>query len=348
MENSVLNLMSFLLKKDRRLGLKRQLKNLKLDSPFDVLLEEVFLCETDLSKQDFLDVVKDKLNSTQFNFVRGMPDSVTSAVGFRSIKHLNSVAQLGDIADILKTRLRPESKLLKIQRAADTHKFTSTAQAKLLSTFTKDNTEDLLKLFYYGLSREELAVICAFSGRGKTTILLSLLRDAINANLKSLFISVQDFSEGMLRERLDNAEEFPDFYAVCAASFGIPELEIEVDSLKPDIVFLDYMSVLSTPQIKEKRFQLEYISENLKKLAQEKNICIITAHQLNADVNLPTERELLEAKAGLLAHTDLVLGIGGDMYDTIRNVTTIKSRRAAPVDVFKIDINFADLKTLMY
>ena len=90
--------------------------------------------------------------------------------------------------------------------------------------------------------------------------------------------------------------------------------------------------------IKEKRFQLEYVSENLKKLAQEKNILIITAHQLNADVDLPTERELLEAKAGLLAHTDLVLGIGGDMYDTVRNITTIKSRRAAPVDVFKIDI----------
>ena len=60
------------------------------------------------------------------------------------------------------------------------------------------------------------------------------------------------------------------------------------------------------------------------------------------------KRELLEAKAGLLAHTDLVLGIGGDMYETVRNVTTIKSRRSAPVDVFKIDIDFANLKTFMY
>ena len=128
----------------------------------------------------------------------------------------------------------------------------------------------------------------------------------------------------------------------------IPELEIEIDALRPDIVFLDYMSVMSTPMIKEKRFQLEYISENLKRLAQEKNRCILTAHQLNADVDLPTERELLEAKAGLLAHTDLVLGIGGDMYETVRNVTTIKSRRSAPVDVFKIDIDFANLKTFMY
>ena len=44
----------------------------------------------------------------------------------------------------------------------------------------------------------------------------------------------------------------------------------------------------------------------------------------------------------------LVLGIGGDMYETVRNVTTIKSRRSAPVDVFKIDIDFANLKTFMY
>jgi|TARA_R110002012_G_scaffold122627_2_gene272754 predicted ATP-dependent serine protease len=348
MENSVLNLMAFLLKKDRRIALQHQLKKVKLDVPFDDLLEELFLCDTDLSKNDFINVVKDKLNSTQFNFVRGMPESVTSAVGFRSLKHLRSVAQLGEVADILKGRLKPETKLSKIQRASDSHKFVSVAQSKLISKFTCDQSNDIFKLFYYGLCKEELAVLCAFSGRGKTTVLLSLLRDAIQLKLKTLFVSIQDFSESMLKERLDGADEFPDFYACCAASFGIPELEIEVDALRPDIVFLDYLSVMSTPLIKEKRFQLEYVSENLKKLAQEKNILIITAHQLNADVDLPTERELLEAKAGLLAHTDLVLGIGGDMYDTVRNITTIKSRRAAPVDVFKIDIDFANLKTFMY
>ena len=348
MENSVLNQMAFLLKKDRRVALKHQLKKVKLDVPFDDLLEELFLCDTDLTKNDFINVVKDKLNSTQFNFVRGMPESVTSAVGFRSLKHLRSVTQLGEVADILKGRLKPETKLSKIQRASDSHKFVSVAQSKLISKFTCDKSSDIFKLFYYGLCKEELAVLCAFSGRGKTTVLLSLLRDAIQLKLKTLFVSIQDFSESMLKERLDGADEFPDFYAVCSASFGIPELEVEVDALRPDIVFLDYLSVMSTPQIKEKRFQLEYVSENLKKLAQEKNILIITAHQLNADVDLPTERELLEAKAGLLAHTDLVLGIGGDMYDTVRNITTIKSRRAAPVDVFKIDIDFANLKTFMY
>ena len=348
MENSVLNLMAFLLKKERRHTLKKQLKGVQLETPFDVLMEELYLCETDLSKQDFLDVVKDKLNSTQFNFVRGMPESVTSAVGFRSMKHLRSLTQVKEIADILKSRQRPEKKLTNIQRAADVQSFNSQSQSKLISTFSSDETEDIFKLFYYGLCREELAVLCAFSGRGKTTVLLSLLRDAVKSGLKTLFISIQDFSEGMLKQRLEAAEEFPHFYACCSASFGIPELEIEVDALRPDIVFLDYMSVMSTPQIKEKRFQLEYISENLKRLAQEKNICILTAHQLNADVDLPTERELLEAKAGLLAHTDLVLGIGGDMYETVRNVTTIKSRRAAPVDVFKIDIDFANLKTFLY
>ena len=348
MENHILNLLAFLLSYSKRQALKHQVEKLKLDSPFDLLVEELFLCETDLTKDDFINVVKEKLNSTQFNFVRGMPESVTSAVGYRAIKHLQSVAQLGEITNILKGKLRPESKLSKIQRASDGRKFVSQAQAKLLSKFEARQSEDLFRLFYYGLSREELAVICAFSGRGKTTILLSLLRDAIKRDLKPLFVSVQDFSESMLKERIEGADEYPDFYACCASSFGIPELEIEIESLRPDIIFLDYMSVLSTPQIKEKRFQLEYVSENLKKLAQQKSVCIITAHQLNADVDLPTERELLEAKAGLLAHTDLVLGVGGDMYDTVRNVTTIKTRRAAPVDVFKIDIDFGNLITTMY
>ena len=128
MENSVLNLMSFLLKKQRRDALKRQLKDVELETPFDVLLEELYLCETDLSKQDFLDVVKDKLNSTQFNFVRGMSESVTSAVGFRSIKHLRSLTQVKEVADILKSRLRPETKLTRIQRASDVRAFNSQSQ----------------------------------------------------------------------------------------------------------------------------------------------------------------------------------------------------------------------------
>tara|TARA_R110002012_G_scaffold25229_4_gene83866 strand:+ start:3523 stop:4569 length:1047 start_codon:yes stop_codon:yes gene_type:complete len=348
MESAYLNLISFLLQKDKRLVLEPIVKQIKFDVPFDLIIDEMFMSKVDLTKDDLLSFVKGKLNASQFNYVKGMSNSVSTAVGYRSIQYLQSVTQLGQVADVLKSRLRPEKKLQKIHGVADTRAITTQAVAKPISEFVSDSTQDLLSLFYYGISKEELAVLCAFSGRGKTTILLSLVRQAIQDGLKVLFISVQDFSEGMLKERIGNAQEFPDFYAVCSASFGIPELEVEIDSLRPDVVFLDYLSVIDAPSGKEKRFQLEYVSENLKRIAQQKKIAIITAHQLNADVSLPSERELLEAKAGLLAHTDLVLGIGGDMYDTVRNVTTIKSRRAAPVDVFKVDIDFANLKTTLY
>ena len=348
MENAYLNLVSFVLKKDKRLVLEPIIKSIKFEAPFDLIMDEVLSCRTDLTKTDLLDFVKGKLNSTQFNYIKGMSERVSAPVGYRAIQHLQSLSQLEEVGTVLKSRLRPEKKLEKIHLTSDSRAVTTQAVARPLSEFSSDTTRDLFKVFYYGLSREELAVLCAFSGRGKTTILLSLVREAIDNNLKVLFISVQDFSEGMLKERISNAHEFPDFYACCSASFGIPELEIEIDSLKPDIVFLDYLSVMDAPTSKEKRFQLEYVSENLKRVAQQKNIAILTAHQLNADVDLPSERELLEAKAGLLAHTDLVLGIGGDMYDTVRNVTTIKTRRSAPVDVFKIDIDFANLKTTLF
>tara|TARA_B100000424_G_scaffold1160_1_gene948 strand:- start:4034 stop:5080 length:1047 start_codon:yes stop_codon:yes gene_type:complete len=348
MDNAYLNLMTFLLKKDKRQVLEPIVKKIKLDAPFDIVLDELMMSKTDITKADLLDFVKGKLNSTEFNYLKGMSERVTTAVGYRSIHYLQTLTQLKEVGDVLKSRVRPEKKLERINVASDVRAITTQAVAKPISEFVSDTTNDLLSLFYYGVSREELAVLCAFSGRGKTTILLSLVRQAIRDGLKVLFVSVQDFSEGMLKERIATAHEFPDFYAVCSSSFGIPELEVEVDSLMPDVVFLDYMSVLDAPQSKEKRFQLEYISENLKRVAQNKKIAIITAHQLNADVNLPSEKELLEAKAGLLAHTDLVLGIGGDMYDTVRNVTTIKSRRAAPVDVFKVDIDFANLNTSIF
>lgn len=108
MESAYLNLISFLLQKDKRLVLEPIVKQIKFDVPFDLIIDEMFMSKVDLTKDDLLSFVKGKLNASQFNYVKGMSNSVSTAVGYRSIQYLQSVTQLGQVADVLKSRLRPE------------------------------------------------------------------------------------------------------------------------------------------------------------------------------------------------------------------------------------------------
>ena len=203
---------------------------------------------------------------------------------------------------------------------------------------------DLFYLFHYGLTKEELAVICAFTGRGKTSMMLSFVRDACLNSLKTLYISIKDFSETMLKQRLTSVEEFPDFYACCYSEFTTPELEMEIDRIKPDIVFLDYLGVVSSiKRADQRRYELETITADLKRIAQDKNVIMITAHQLNKDEAFPRADDLLEAKAGIISHADLVLGVGGDIHSNFRNITTIKTRRHSALQEFLINFDFSSL-----
>lgn len=108
MESAYLNLISFLLQKDKRLVLEPIVKQIKFDVPFDLIIDEMFMSKVDLTKDDLLSFVKGKLNASQFNYLKGMSNSVSTAVGYRSIQYLQSVTQLGQVADVLKSRLRPE------------------------------------------------------------------------------------------------------------------------------------------------------------------------------------------------------------------------------------------------
>lgn len=74
MDNAYLNLMTFLLKKDKRQVLEPIVKKIKLDSPFDIVLDELMMSKTDITKADLLDFVKGKLNSTEFNYLKGMSE----------------------------------------------------------------------------------------------------------------------------------------------------------------------------------------------------------------------------------------------------------------------------------
>ena len=102
---------------------------------------------------------------------------------------------------------------------------------------------------------------CAFTGRGKTSLMLTFVREALLNKLNVMYISIKDFSETMLKQRILSAGEFPDFKASCYSNLTIPDLEIEIDQQSPDIVFVDYLSVMNaSAKADTRRFELENIS----------------------------------------------------------------------------------------
>ena len=82
----------------------------------------------------------------------------------------------------------------------------------------------------------------------------------------------------------------------------------------------------------------------ITKLTTEQDLRLrLIKDQLNKDEAFPKADDLLEAKAGIISHADLVLGVGGDIHSTYRNVTTIKARRHPALAEFLINFNFNDL-----
>ncbi len=344
MNNSYLILFTFMLTVSKRLQLKTTINNMNLQYPYDVLWAEIKDIKEDLTKEDFLEIVKELLDAENYLFFKEMPDSVTNVIGYRAVNKLSSLNKLSKISNIIQEDRDIEHKLENISKIIESNNTIGKSKSKLISEFKIDNTQNEFYIFHYGIAREELVVLCAFTGRGKTSLMLTFAREAIQNNLSVLYISIKDFSESMLKSRLDSAGAFPDFKASCYSNLSVPDLEIEIDEVKPDVVFVDYLGVMdSSTKTDTRRFELENITSNLKRVAQDKQVVLVTGHQLNKDNPFPKAEDLLEAKAGIVSHADLVLGIGGDIQSDFRNVTTIKCRRHKPLPEFIVQVNFDDL-----
>lgn len=344
MENSYLVLFSFLLSNNKRNQLRFLVDNMGLQHPYDKVWKELKTINTNISKLEYLEIVKDVLDTEDYLYFKEMPESVSNTIGYRAVQKLVNLNKLNKINRILTEDFEPALKLERIKKLIEQSNSIGNSKSKLISEINIEEQKNQFYIFDYGVAQEELVVLCAFTGRGKTSLMLTFLKEALLNKLKVLYISIKDFSEVMFAQRIISSGEFPDFKVSCYSSLDVPSLEIEIDEQEPDIVFVDYLSVMdATGKTDTRRFELENITSNLKRLAQEKQVILVTAHQLNKDNPFPKADDLLEAKAGIVSHADLVLGIGGDIQSEIRNVTTIKSRRQKPLPDFSIKVNFDNL-----
>lgn len=263
-----------------------------------------------------------------------------------SIRNIQDLTHLKKIETYMKQDLEPTKKIDKIFGLHSEDIVPTETKSKLISTFEAEQVVHIFDVFGYQVCREELILICAYTGGGKTTILLSLLKQAVHKGLNPLYISVADWSEKKLFDRIDSSSsDFPDFHVVCCSEITLGQIEVEIETLKPDVLFLDYLTVVIPPSdFEAHRLQLASIAKGLKRLAQEHNLLIITAHQLVNDVEYPTANDLSESKSLILAECDLVQGIGKTLYDNIKNVTDIKLRSHAPQGNRQINIDYVEFE----
>ena len=184
-------------------------------------------------------------------------------------------------------------------------------ESKLLKT-----NYDNIDRFAGGLTRGEITIIGGRPGHGKTTMLLNLLSNMVNAGLKVMLFNRELPNSEMLKKLITlesgnlsytmvrkgvyeeeelkelqrvkvkisdlyNSEKFAMFDSI--RDFGATATEIA--KFKPDVVFDDYIQLI-TPNGNEdnRRLQLERLVTDYKWIAKEHECAVVLASQLNRGV----------------------------------------------------------------
>ena len=167
--------------------------------------------------------------------------------------------------------------------------------------------------FAGGLTRGEITIIGGRPGHGKSTMMLNLLSNILEGKRKVLLFNREltnvevlkkllalesgRLSYTMIRQgmydikqlqELDRVREFiakkysPDKFRMYDKIRDFPASATEIKKFKPDVIFDDYIQLI-TPTGKEdqRRLQLERIVNDYKWIAKEYNCVVILASQLN-------------------------------------------------------------------
>jgi len=204
----------------------------------------------------------------------------------------------------------------------------------------KNKTSKLIKTGYDnidkfsgGLTRGEITIIGGRPGHGKTTVMINMLSKALHQGKKAMFFSRElpnselmkkiiclesgKLSYGMVRKNIfnddsikivnDTIEKIRDVYS--SENFlmfdnlkDFAASSAEVKRFKPDIIFDDYIQLVSCEGYKtERRLQIEKLVNDYKWLAKGNDCVVVLASQLNRFI----ERNNTRGKALMPQLSDL-------------------------------------------
>ena len=176
----------------------------------------------------------------------------------------------------------------------------------------KTNFENVDR-FAGGLTRGEITIVGGRPGHGKSTMLLNMLSKVLSDNKKVMLFNREltnvevlkklialesgKLSYGMIRkgiyeqsqlQELDRTREYiakkysPKKFRMFDQIRDFPSSATEIKKFKPDVIFDDYIQLISpTGKEDQRRLQLERIINDYKWIAKEYNCSVILASQLN-------------------------------------------------------------------
>ena len=171
------------------------------------------------------------------------------------------------------------------------------------------------KILYGGMSRGELNIFAGGSGSGKSLVMMNIALSWLQAGLSGVYITLELSEElcglrtdamltGMgtkeIRKDIDTTElkvrmvskkagryrvkQFPAQSNINAIRSYLKEVQIQTN-IKVDFVMVDYLDLLMPVSVKvnpnDQFIKDKYVAEELRNLAQELNILMVTASQLN-------------------------------------------------------------------
>ena len=269
---------------------------------------------------------------------------------------------------------------------SDTLESMNNKESKLIKT-----GYDNLDKFSGGLTRGEITIVGGRPGHGKTTVLINMLANVLDAGYKAMFFSrelpnsellkkiicleSQELSYSMVRKNVFTENDLKIINATLSQikkKYGSDRFLMfdnvrdfavsagEVKKFKPDIIFDDYIQLISYEGKEEqRRLQIEQLVNDYKWLAKETNAVVVLASQLNRGVEYRNPKSY-EPQLSDLAESGAIEQVAENVFFTYydykvkgeggkgKNVLTISAGKVRYGDSGTVDLGYMGNKCKVY
>ena len=239
-----------------------------------------------------------------------------------------------------------------------------------------------LDKFAGGLTRGEITIVGGRPGHGKTTVLINILANVLEAGYKAMFFSrelpnsellkkiicleSQELSYSMVRKNVFNNNDLEkvnqtlnfikrkysgDKFLMFDNIRDFSVSASEVKKFKPDIIFDDYIQLISYEgKEDQRRLQIEQLVNDYKWLAKETEAVVVLASQLNRGIEY--RGKTFEPQLSDLAESGAIEQVAENVFFTYydykvngetgkgKNVLTISAGKVRYGDSGSVDLGY--------
>tara|TARA_Y100001973_G_C5194446_1_gene333232 strand:- start:243 stop:1589 length:1347 start_codon:yes stop_codon:yes gene_type:complete len=258
-------------------------------------------------------------------------------------------------------------------------------ETKLISTGFQN-----LNRFAGGLTRGEITIIGGRPGHGKTTVMINMLANALADGKRAIFFSRElpnselikkilcleshELSYSMVRKNVYTSQEreivdktiklikqkyHEDKFLMFDNLRDFATSSGEVKKFKPDIVFDDYIQLIScSGKEEQRRLQIEKLVNDYKWLAKETDAAIVLASQLNRGIEYRDKS--YEPQLSDLAESGAIEQVAENVFFTHydykvkgeagkgKNILTISAKKVRYGDTGSVDLGYDGDKCKVY